>query len=148
MSADQENPPEILAMIGGFACLTISPIPFDGPIAASRIGYKDGEFTINPTFAEMDSNQLNMIVSSTKEAVVMVEAGCDEVSESVILEGFQKAQQANSQIIDMIDELRASVGKEKYEVAPIDPESLKQEEEISGLISEELTKILDKFQTR
>ena len=67
----------------------------------------------------MDSNQLNMIVSSTKEAVVMVEAGCDEVSESVILEGFQKAQQANSQIIDMIDELRASVGKEKYEVAPI-----------------------------
>ncbi|MQG08420.1 MAG: polyribonucleotide nucleotidyltransferase [SAR202 cluster bacterium] len=148
MSADQENPPEILAMIGGFACLTISPIPFDGPIAASRIGYKDGEFTINPTFAEMDSNQLNMIVSSTKEAVVMVEAGCDEVSESVILEGFQKAQQANSQIIDMIDELRASVGKEKYEVAPIDPESLKQEEEISGLISEELTKILDKFPTR
>ena len=148
MSADQENPPEILAMIGGFACLTISPIPFDGPIAASRIGYKDGEFTINPTFAEMDSNQLNMIVSSTKEAVVMVEAGCDEVSESVILEGFQKAQEANSQIIDMIDELRTSVGKEKYEVAPIDPESLKQEEEISGLISEELTKILDKFPTR
>ena len=135
-------------MIGGFACLTISPIPFDGPIAASRIGYRDGEFTINPTFAEMDSNQLNMIVSSTKEAVVMVEAGCDEVSESVILEGFQKAQEANSQIIDMIDELRTSVGKEKYEVAPIDPESLKQEEEISGLISEELTKILDKFPTR
>ncbi|MFL2645084.1 MAG: polyribonucleotide nucleotidyltransferase [Dehalococcoidia bacterium] len=148
MSADQENPPEILAMIGGFACLTISQIPFDGPIAASRVGYQDGEFTINPTFKEMDSNQLNMIVSSTKEAVVMVEAGCDEVTETVILEGFKKAQEANSEIIDMIDELRGLVGKEKYEVAPGDPEALKQEEEISNLISEELTQILDKFPTR
>ena len=148
MSADQENPPEILAMIGGFACLTISQIPFDGPIAASRVGYQDGEFTINPTFKEMESNQLNMIVSSTKEAVVMVEAGCDEVTESVILEGFKKAQEANSEIIDMIDELRGLVGKEKYEVAPADPEALKQEEEISSLISEELTQILDKFPTR
>jgi len=148
LSADQQNPPEILAMIGAFACLTISTLPFDGPISACRVGYNDNGFSINPTFDEIANDQLNMIVSSTKDAVVMVEAGCDEVSESIILEGFKKAQEANQIVIDMITELQSIVGKPKREVLPEDPEAVQREAAISELISEELTKILDKFPTR
>jgi polyribonucleotide nucleotidyltransferase len=148
LSADQQNPPEILAMIGAFACLTISTLPCDGPISACRVGYNDNGFSINPTFDEIANDQLNMIVSSTKDAVVMVEAGCDEVSESIILEGFKKAQEANQIVIDMITELQSIVGKPKREVLPEDPEAVQREAAISELISEELTKILDKFPTR
>ena len=116
LSADQENPPEIMAMVGASAALAISQIPFDGPVGASRIAFKDGEYIVNPTYEESNQSQLSMVVSGTREAILMVEAGSDEVSEEVILEAIRRAQEANVAIIELIDGLVSQVGKPKTEV--------------------------------
>ena len=115
LSADQENPPEILAMIGASAALSISQIPFDGPIGACRIAYLDGEYIVNPTYTQSNNSQLSMVVAGTRDAILMVEAGSDEVSESVILEAIRRAQEANGEIIELIDSLAGQVGKPKDE---------------------------------
>ncbi len=116
LSADQENPPEILAMVGASAALAVSQIPFESPIGACRIAYRDGQYVINPTYEESDTSTLSMVISSTREAIIMVEAGSDEVSEEVILEAIRRAQETNNEIIDLINELVASVGQPKLEV--------------------------------
>ena len=116
LSADQENPPEILAMVGASAALAISPIPFDGPIGACRIAYRNGQYLINPTYQESDDSALSMVIGGTREAIIMVEAGCDEASEEVILEAIRRAQEANGQIIELIEELAARAGQPKTAV--------------------------------
>ncbi len=116
LSTDQKNPPEILGMLGASAALSVSHLPFAGPIGACRIAYNNGGFIINPTYPEIDESQLNMVVASTRDAIMMVEAGSNEVSEEIILEGIQKAFQANRLTIDLIDELAAQVGKPKLTV--------------------------------
>ena len=115
LSADQENPPEILAMVGASAALAISPIPFDGPIGACRIAYRKGQYIINPTYQESDDSALSMVIGGTRDAIIMVEAGCDEASEEVILEAIRRAQEANGQIIELIEELAARAGQPKAE---------------------------------
>ena len=115
LSADQENPPEILAMVGASAALAISPIPFDGPIGACRIAYRKGQYSINPTYQESDDSTLSMVIGGTRDAIIMVEAGCDEASEEVILEAIRRAQEANGQIIELIEELTARAGQPKAE---------------------------------
>lgn len=115
LSADPENPPGPLAMIGASAALSISQIPFDGPIGACRIAYKDGEFIIHPTYEDASASRLDMVVSSTRDAIIMVEAGSDEVSEEIILEGIRRAHEANIACIGMIDDLVRQVGKPKLE---------------------------------
>ena len=115
LSADQENPPEILAMVGASAALAISPIPFDGPIGACRIAYRKGQYIINPTYQESDDSALSMVIGGTRDAIIMVEAGCDEASEEVILEAIRRAQEANGQIIELIEELTARAGQPKAE---------------------------------
>ena len=116
LSADQENPPEMLAMVGASAALAISQIPFDGPIGACRIAYRDGEYTLNPTYEESNASTLSMVISGTREAILMVEAGANEVSEEIILEAISRAQEANTEIISLIEELVAKVGQPKLEV--------------------------------
>ena len=116
LSADQENPPEILAMIGASAALSISQIPFDGPIGAIRIAYLDGQYIINPTYAESNNSQLSMVVAGTRDAILMVEAGSNEVSEAIVLEAIRRAQIANGEVIELIDRLARQVGKPKEEV--------------------------------
>ena len=113
LSSDQENPPEILGMIGASAALSISQIPFDGPVASCRIAYLDGQYIIHPTYEQSIESTLSMVVSSSKDAIFMVEAGANEVSEEVILEAIAKAQQANSETIDLIQDLTGKVGKPK-----------------------------------
>ena len=115
LSADQENPPEILAMVGASAALAISPIPFDGPIGACRIAYRKGQYSINPTYQESDDSALSMVIGGTRDAIIMVEAGCDEASEEVILEAIRRAQEANGQIIELIEELASRAGQPKAE---------------------------------
>ena len=115
LSADPENPPGVLGMIGASAALSISQIPFDGPIGACRIAYKDGEFIVHPTYEETNESRLDMVVSSTRDAIIMVEAGSDEVSEEIILEGIRRAHEANVACIGMIDDLVGQVGKPKME---------------------------------
>ena len=116
LSADQENPPEILAMVGASAALAVSQIPFEGPIGACRIAYREGQYSINPTYQESDASTLSMVISGTREAILMVEAGCDEASEDVILEAIRRAQETNTEIISLIEELVAQVGQPKLEV--------------------------------
>ena len=113
LSSDQENPPEILGMIGASAAISISQIPFNGPIASCRIAYLNGEYILHPTYAQSTESTLSMVVSSSRDAILMVEAGANEVSEEVIVEAIGKAQEANSATIDLIEDLTTKVGKPK-----------------------------------
>ncbi|MHB1005654.1 MAG: polyribonucleotide nucleotidyltransferase [Chloroflexota bacterium] len=118
LSADQQNPIDLLCIIGASAALTISKIPFEGPVAAVRIGYADEEFIINPTIQQIPDSQLDMIVSGTKDAVVMVEAGAKQVSETVAIEAIRFGHEAVQAIIDLQTQLRELAGKPKFEYVP------------------------------
>ena len=118
LSADQENPPDVLSIVGASAALSISSIPFDGPIAGCRIGYVDGQMVVNPTFEQMESSTMELIVAGSKDAVVMVEAGAKEISESIILDAIEAAQEANGKIVDAIEELVKLAGKPKITIEP------------------------------
>ncbi len=113
LSADQENPPEILALVGASAALSMSDIPFQGPIAGVKVGYIGGEFVINPTNTQMQDSSLELIVAGSKDAILMVEAGVSELSEETVLEGLRIGQEANQIIIGMQEELVAAAGKPK-----------------------------------
>src|ERR671914_748464 len=95
LSADMENDPDILATIGASAALSISDIPFDGPVSAIRVGFVNGEYVLYPTYTELKSSELDLVVSSTREKVIMVEAGANSVSEEVFLEAVRRAHEAN-----------------------------------------------------
>ena len=143
LSADQKNPPEIIGMIGASTALSISHLPFAGPIGACRVSYNDGGFIVNPTYAEIADGQLNMVVASTRDAIMMVEAGSYEVSEEVILEGIQKAFQANLLTIDLIDELVAQIGQPKHEVEEHTEEEEKLDTQIKAIVNGRVTEILE-----
>ena len=142
LSADQENPPEILAMIGASAALAISQIPFEGPVSACRIAYNDGQYTINPTYEESDNSTLSMVIGGTREAIIMVEAGANEVSEEVILEALRQAQEANLEIIGLIEELVAQVGQPKLEVKTDKDAAQKMDSSIREVIGTRLADAL------
>jgi len=125
LSMETENDPDILAMIGASAALEISNIPFDGPIAAVRVGRKDGEFIANPSIEEWSSCDINIIVAGSKTGVVMVEGGGNEVSEEEMLNAIFFGHEAMQPIIDMQVELKKTAGVPKKEfVAPEKDQSL------------------------
>lgn len=113
LSADQDNDPDILAMIGASAALTISKIPFLGPIGACRLGRVDGEFVVNPTHKQLAEGDLSLLLGGRKEAMNMIEVGAKELSEDVIAEAIAVAHVAVGEVCDMIEELREKVGVEK-----------------------------------
>ena len=113
LSSDQENPFDVLALIGASTALSISDIPFEGPIGATRMGYVDGEFVVNPTYDQLESSKLDLIVAGSKDGVVMMEAGASEVSEDVVLEAIKRAQDVNGEVIELQEELVRSLGKPK-----------------------------------
>ncbi len=117
LSADQENDPDILAVIGSSAALSISEIPFDGPVGAVRIGHIDGELVLNPTLSQMEDSQLDLVVVSTRQAIVMLEAGSKEVSEDILLQAIKFGHEANQAIITVQEQLRQTCGKPKRQVA-------------------------------
>ena len=117
LSADQEHSAEVLGMVGASAALSMSQIPFGGPIWASRVSYKDGEYTVSPTYQEIADSQLSMIVASTADAIMMVEAGSDEVPEEIILECISRAHEANLASIGMIEDLTNQAGKPKETIS-------------------------------
>ncbi|MCI0878457.1 MAG: polyribonucleotide nucleotidyltransferase [Chloroflexi bacterium] len=143
LSADPEHPPEILAMVGASAALSMSQIPFEGPIGASRLAYANGEYIVNPTYQESTDSQLSMVVSSTPEAILMVEAGADEVSEEIILEAIRRAHAANLETIDMIEELVSQVGKAKLEVVTDTAAAEQLEAKITSIINGRLSDLLE-----
>ncbi|MFV2065007.1 MAG: polyribonucleotide nucleotidyltransferase, partial [Chloroflexota bacterium] len=113
LSTDQENNPDVLGTIAASAALTISEIPFLGPIAAIRIGRIDGEFVINPTWSQMEESELDLIVSGTRDAIMMVEAGAKILPESVMADAIMFGHKSLLPIIELQEELREKVGKAK-----------------------------------
>ena len=116
LSADTENDSDVLAITGASAALALSSIPFTRTIAGVRVGLLNGEFVINPTFAQRKESRLDLIVAGSKDAIVMVEAGAKEVSEEEVVQALEKAQAAIREIIAGIDALAAQAGKKKIEV--------------------------------
>ncbi|MHC4394054.1 MAG: polyribonucleotide nucleotidyltransferase [Planctomycetota bacterium] len=113
LSADGENDPDVLAMIGASAALTISKIPFLGPTGACRLGRVNGEFVVNPTYKQLAEGDLSLLLGGHKEAMNMIEVGAKELSEDVISEAIATAQKAVVQVCEMIEELSEKVGVEK-----------------------------------
>ncbi|MDP9193311.1 MAG: polyribonucleotide nucleotidyltransferase [Acidobacteriota bacterium] len=116
LSADGENDPDILAINAASTALTISEIPFHNPISAVRVGFIDGQIVINPTNAQRDLSDLDLIVAGTDSAIVMVEAGAREVNESVVLDAFDAAHIEIKRLCELQKQLRSDCGKEKIEV--------------------------------
>jgi polyribonucleotide nucleotidyltransferase len=140
-SADQENDPDILSVIGASACLAISEIPFDGPVGAVNIGYINGELVLNPKMAQLEESQLDLVVVSTRDKVIMVEAGAKEISEDIVLQGVKLGHEANQNIIQLQEQLREAVGKPKL---PAPEESINTEvvAALSKLVDDKLDGVL------
>ena len=115
MSVDPECRPELVAMLGAAIATSISDIPFDGPCAMTQVGMIDGEFIINPSQEQWKNGDLNLTVASTKEKVIMIEAGANEVPEAKMIEAIYKAHEINQTIIAFIEGMVAEVGKPKHE---------------------------------
>ncbi|MFR2719347.1 MAG: polyribonucleotide nucleotidyltransferase, partial [Ruminococcus sp.] len=114
MSVDPECNPEVVAMLGSAIATCISDIPFDGPCATTQVGMIDGELIINPTLAQNAVSDLKLTVASTREKVIMIEAGANEIPEDKMIEAIFKAHEVNGQIIEFIDKIVAECGKEKH----------------------------------
>jgi len=115
LSADQEHYLDILSIVGASAALTISDIPFGGPIGAMRVAYADGQLLFNPTATEMQKSILDLRLAGTADAILMVEAGADEVPEETMLQALQQGHEAIQDVIRMQEEMRQAVGKPKRE---------------------------------
>ena len=134
MSVDPECNPEIPAMLGSAIATCISDIPFDGPCATTQVGLIDGEFVINPSLAQKEISDLQLTVASTREKVIMIEAGANEVPEAKMIEAIFEADKVNKEIIAFIDKIVADCGKAKHSY-----ESCAVPEELFAAIKEIVT---------
>ena len=135
LSADQENTPDILGPIAASAALMLSNIPWDGPIASVRVGLQDGRFVLNPVVTE--DSQLELVVAGSKDAIIMVEAGAQEVSEDQLVRALEFAHRAMQPVLELQEQMRAELGKEKFSFEP--PAKL-GEEELKGLYQRAIEK--------
>ena len=115
LSSDQENPMDIMVINGASAALTISDIPFEGPIGATRIGYVDNEFVINPTYENLEHSALDIVIAGTKDGVLMMEAGAKELPEDLIIEAIRLGQETNQKMIELQLKMASEVGRPKAE---------------------------------
>ncbi len=122
MSVDQDCSPEIAAMVGTSIALTISDIPWSGPISGVSVGLVDGEFVINPTAAQRKVSEMAVTVASTTERIAMIEAGANEVSDEVMYNGIMAGHHANQHILQFIQGIQAEIGKEKFDYPSNEPE--------------------------
>jgi polyribonucleotide nucleotidyltransferase len=137
LSADQENDPDILAVIGGSAALCISDIPFEGPLSAVRVGYIDDEYVLNPTFTQLQQSKLDLIIAGTEAGMVMTEAEAREVTEEVVLGAIKFGQEANQRIVRLQEELTRACGLSKidFKVKELSPEL---QADVAAMIRERL----------
>ena len=131
LSVDQDNSPEICAMIGSSVALSISDIPFGGPTGSVSVGYVDGKIIINPSEEERKNSRLNLTVAGTKEKIAMIEAGADEIPDDIMLQAIKEAHVEIKKICDFITGIKNEIGKEKFEY-----KSFKVDEEIYNEIEE------------
>ena len=122
MSVDPDCSPEIAAMVGTSAALSISDIPWKGPISGVSVGYVDGEYVINPTAEQREKSQMAVTVASTDKLIAMIEAGANEVSDEVMYNGFMAGHEANQKIIEFIKGMQAEIGKAKFEYPSNEPD--------------------------
>ena len=148
LSADQQNDPDVLAMTGASAALTISDIPFQGPIAGVRVGYIDGQYVINPTNDQLQVSGMEIVVAGTRDAVVMVEGGADSLSEDVVMEGIFYGHQQLQILLDLQEELRAALGKTKRQVEKpeIDEALARKVKEVAAAGMTEVITTVDKME--
>ena len=148
LSADQQNDPDVLAMTGASAALTISDIPFHGPIAGVRVGYIDGQYVINPTNDQLQVSGMEIVVAGTRDAVVMVEGGADSLSEDVVMEGIFYGHQQLQILLDLQEELRAALGKTKRQVEKpeIDEALARKVKEVAAAGMTEVITTVDKME--
>ena len=118
LSSDTTNPYDVMTIIGASTALTISDIPFEGPISATRIGYIGGELIVNPTYSELEESQLDLMVAGSRSGVIMMEAGASEVSEDTVLKAIERAQEVNLRVIDLQEQLAEAFGKPNLEYVP------------------------------
>ena len=168
LSADQESDPDILAVIGASAALSISDVPFDGPVSAVHVGYIDGELVLNPKLAQLEDSQFDLVVASTRQAIVMIEAGAKEISEDIVPRAIKFGHEANQDIIKLQEQLQQACGKPKVEAPSKEfdpdlvsavasavgeripqalslPDKSQREQALSELKNELLTSLEDKF---
>ena len=137
ISYDTENDPDIVAMIACSAALTLSGVPFMGPIGAARVGFKDGEYILNPKRSEMDDSDLDLVVAGTKDAVLMVESEAKELSEEVMLGAVTFGQDNFGQVIDAIISLAEKAAKEPREFEKEDISNV--EDKVSSVVNNDLS---------
>lgn len=118
ISFDRENATDVLAMTGASAALHLSDLVWDGPLAGVRVGRVDGEFVANPTFAEREKSDIDIIVAASRDAIMMVEGEMEELQENVVIDALMFAHQAVQPLIDLQERLRAANGKEKRPFTP------------------------------
>jgi len=139
LSSDKDEDPDILSFLGASAALAISGLPFQGPLGAARVGFIEGQYTINPKRSEMENSYLDMVIAGSDAAVIMVESEAKELTEDQMLGGILFAHQEMQEVIEAIKEMANGIGKEPFEYEPktIDEDLLKSVEET---FSEDLTK--------
>ena len=125
MSHDLENDPDIVAMVAVSAALTISGVPFQGPIGGARVGYIDGEYVLNPTIDQMEDSALDLVVAGTSDAVLMVESEADELTEDVMLGAVMFGHKSFQPVIDACIRMAEKAAKEPRDVPENDDSALK-----------------------
>ncbi len=142
LSVDLENPLDVISINGASLALSLSDIPFEGPLGATRVGYIDGEFVTNPTFEQIEESGLDLIVAGSKDGVMMMEAGGNELDEDLVFEAIQLAQEQNLRLVELQERIASAEGKEKlpYQTPQV-PEGLA--EEIESLVSGRLEPAVD-----
>jgi polyribonucleotide nucleotidyltransferase len=142
LSADADNPLDILAINAASAAIMISDIPWNGPVAAVRVGRVDGQFVANPTFAEIDQSDLDLRIAGTRDAILMVEAGADEIPEDVMVAALEYGHKAIQPLIDLQLKMQAEVGKPKRVITYALPDQALQEK-VYARVSGPMNNLLD-----
>jgi polyribonucleotide nucleotidyltransferase len=142
LASDKVNPYPAIGIIGASTALAISDIAFNDPIGACVIGLIEGELVVNPTYEELETSDLELLVAGTGEATMMVESGGNFVSEAVLLDALELAQEVNGAIVEQIEEIQAKVGKTKWEAPPVSDEENAAEKATRDLVGEEFLKAL------
>ena len=142
LSVDQENDPDICALIGASAALTLSDIPFSGPISAVHVGYIDNALVLNPPLALMENSLLDAVIASTGKDIVMVEAAAKEISEEILVQAIELGHEANQEIIKLQEELQRVYGKAKVEIKSKEL-AAELSSQIASILAEKLGQALD-----
>ena len=148
LSVDQVNQPDIMTIIGASAALSVSRIPFNGPVAATRIGYVDGQHVVNPTYDELARGTLDLTVAGSRDAIIMIEAGAKEVSEEVLLEALRLGQENNVRIVELQEKMVAGMDVRKADVETYPPIDEQLQAAVDAFATDRIAALVDRGEGR